>query len=157
MRTPDDLWREFCLAHPGVSVSEPYQTWHFGNNEELAENLCSLVLQGRKTATSALVWEAEADPETAPVPDGYSVVTNFHGDARCVIRTTGIRTVPFDEVDADFAFDEGEGDQSLDYWRQVHWDYFFARCLELGKTPDLKMPVICERFTLLYPIFLKRS
>jgi uncharacterized protein YhfF len=150
MQKPDDFWRKFCLANPEISASESYQVWYFGNNKELAENLCSLVLQGRKTATSALIWEAEADPETAPVLNGYSIITDFHGEPRCVIRTTEIRMLPFDEVDAEFAFDEGEGDQSLDYWRQVHWDYFSARCVELGRTPGLKMPVICERFALLY-------
>jgi uncharacterized protein YhfF len=146
-----EFWREFCRAVPEVNPREPFQVWHFGNGPELADKLCGLVLEGRKTATAALVWEAEADPDTAPVPDGYSVVTDFGGTPQCVIRTTEIRTLPFDEVDADFAFDEGEGDRSLDHWRQVHWDYFAKRCVELGKVPDLKMPVICERFALLYP------
>ena len=82
---------------------------------------------------------------------GYSVVTDFAGTSRCVIRTSEIKIHPFDEVDAAFAFDEGEGDRSLDHWRQVHWDYFVKRCVELEKDADLKMPVICERFALLYP------
>ena len=59
--------------------------------------------------------------------------------------------MPFNEVDAEFAFDEGEGDQSLDYWRTVHWDYFSRRCAKIGKEPSLEMPVNCERFELLYP------
>jgi uncharacterized protein YhfF len=58
--------------------------------------------------------------------------------------------LPYNEVDAEFAFDEGEGDQSLDYWREVHWDYFSRRCADLGKAPSPEMPVICERFELLY-------
>jgi uncharacterized protein YhfF len=147
----EEFWREFCTSSPGVSLNGPYQVWHFGNRPELADELCKLVLEGSKTATAALVWEAEADPDTAPVPHGYSVVTDFAGAPRCIIRTTEIRVVEFDEVDAEFAFDEGEGDRSLDHWRQVHWDYFADRCVELGKVPDLKMPVICERFELLFP------
>lgn len=146
-----EFWCGFCASDPGVDPMAPYQVWHFGNNPELADRLCALVLEGTKTGTAALVWEAEADRDTAPVADGYSVVTDFAGAPRCVIRTTEIRVLEFDEVDAGFAFDEGEGDRSLDHWRQVHWDYFTKRCVELGKIADLKMPVICERFELLFP------
>jgi uncharacterized protein YhfF len=146
-----DFWREFCDANPGVDPREPFQAWHFGNSEDLAHELCELVMQGIKTATAALVWEAEADPDTAPFEGGYSVITDFAGAPRCVIRTTGVGIHPFNEVDAAFAFEEGEGDRSLDHWRQVHWDYFVKRCAELGKDANLQMPVICERFALLFP------
>lgn len=146
-----NFWLEFCGIDPEVDPRAPFQVWYFGDGPDLADELCELVLDGTKTATAALVWEAEADPDTAPFPGGYSVVTDFAGAPRCIIRTTEIRVVEFDEVDANFAFDEGEGDRSLDYWRQVHWDYFAKRCVELGNVPDLKMPVICERFELLFP------
>ena len=86
-----------------------------------------------------------------PTVGAYSVVTDFGGDPKCVVRTTEVQTIPYNEVDADFAFDEGEGDQSLAYWRGVHWDYFSKQCLELGREPSETMPVICERFELLYP------
>jgi uncharacterized protein YhfF len=107
-------------------------------------------LEGKKTATASLPWEYEDKPEDAPVLGCYSVVTDFAGNPKCIVRTTEIRVLPFNEVDAAFAFDEGEGDQSLDYWRQVHWDYFSRRCSDLGKEPDTEMLVNCERFELLY-------
>jgi uncharacterized protein YhfF len=83
---------------------------------------------------------------------GYSVVTDIEGCPKCVVRTTEIQTVPFNKVDAAFAFDEGEGDQSLNYWRGVHWEYFSRQCAEMGIEPSETMPVICERFELLYPL-----
>lgn len=148
--TAGEFWQEFCEAE-GVDPALPYQVWYFGNSEALARELCDLVMQGKKTATAALIWEAEAEPDTAPAPGGYSVVTAFDGTPCCILQTTELKVVPYDEVDEAFAFDEGEGDQSLDYWREVHWDYFAGRCAELGKEADIKMPVICERFVLLYP------
>lgn len=146
-----NYWRDYCEMNPAVDPLEPFQVWHFGDGSELADELSQLVLHGTKTATAALVWEAEADPDTAPVPQGYSVVTDFAGEPQCVIRTTEIRILPFDKVDAAFAFDEGEGDRTLEHWRRVHWDYFARRCAVLGRSPDLTMPVICERFELLFP------
>lgn len=146
-----EFWKEFCAANPQINPGTPFQTWHFGNSSEMAMELCNLVLEGKKTATASLPWEYEDKPEDEPVLDGYSVVTDFAGNPKCVVRTTEIRVLPFNEVDAEFAFDEGEGDQSLDYWRQVHWDYFSKSCADAGKEPDTEMLVNCERFELLYP------
>lgn len=93
----------------------------------------------------------EIEPDKAPVPDGYSVVTDFEGHPACVIRTTNIRHLPFNEVDADFAFDEGEGDQTLDYWRDVHWTFFSREAGDHGFVFDENSIVCCERFELLFP------
>ena len=57
------------------------------------------------------------------------------------------RVVPFDEVDADHARDEGEGDQSLEHWRVSH-ERFFTEHSDGGFSPD--MPVVLERFSVLY-------
>lgn len=152
MKTPavENFWREFCEGNFQIELKTLYQIWYFGIGREDAEELSNLVLQGKKTATASLVWEYENKPEDAPIADGYSVVTDFAGVPKCVVRTTELRVLPFNQVDAEFAFDEGEGDQSLDYWREAHWNYFSERCAEIGKEPDLEMPVICERFQLLY-------
>jgi len=144
------FWKQFCDMNPDVDPGEPYQTWYFGDSRELADQLCELVLQGKKTATACLVWEAEHSPETAPVPSGYSVVTDFHGNPKCILRTTEIRVAPFDEVDEQFASDEGEGDLSLEFWRRAHWDYFARKCKEMGKEASRSMPVMCERFEVVY-------
>ena len=145
----ENFWRGFCEIS-GVSPETPFQVWHFGLGREDAEELCQLVLEGKKIATASLPWEYEDKPEDAPIVGGYSVVTDFDGNPKCIVRTSELRVLPFKDVDAEFAFDEGEGDQSLDYWREVHWDYFARRCANLGREPNLEMPVNCERFELLY-------
>jgi uncharacterized protein YhfF len=145
-----DFWQNFCLHSPETNPGTPFQVWHFGNTPEMEEELRNLVLEGKKTATASVPAEFEKNPEDTPVVHGYSVVTDFNGNPKYVVQTTEVRIVPFNEVNAEFAFDEGEGDQSLDYWREVHWDYFSKIYTELGKEPSLEMPVICERFRLLY-------
>lgn len=147
----EEFWKQFCVNHPEVNPGEPFQVWYFGLGSDDAEELANLVLAGKKRATASLVWEYEDLTEDAPIAGGYSVVTDYAGDPKCIVQTTELRVVPFNEVDAEFAFDEGEGDQSLDYWRAVHWDYFSRRCATIGKEPSLEMPVNCERFELLYP------
>ncbi len=141
-------WKDFC-AHAGVDVSEPFQSWYFGDSRELADKLNKLVLDGTKRATACLK-DPDDDP-TRPVDGQYCVVTDFDGEPKFVIRLTEVRHMPFNEVDAAFAFDEGEGDRSLDYWRQAHWD-FFSRCPdEVNGELSPTMMVTCQRFELLFP------
>ena len=145
-----ELWQAFCRDNPEIDPNTPYQAWYFGDSRELAGELLALVLADKKTATAALGWSIEAEPDEAPVLGGYSVITDFDGTPHCILQTTEIRTLPYDEVDPQFAADEGEGDLSLAYWREAHWRFFGRECGKLGREPELKMPVVCERFRVVY-------
>lgn len=147
----ENYWQEFLRSHPEIDSNTKFDVWYFGDSRELADELCELVLKGVKTATASLVWEYETRPDEAPKLNGYSVVTDFDGNPKCILKTTEINLVPFDKVDAQFAFDEGEGDRSLEYWRDVHWAYYLRACEKIGKERTEDMIVICERFVKLYP------
>lgn len=151
MITAAEYWDEFLALNPSVPKDSPFQVWHFGNTPEMALELAELVISGKKTATASLAAVNEIKPEKAPFADGYSVVTDFDGKPLCVIQTAEIRQLVFDEVDAHFAADEGEGDLTLEYWRGVHRDYFEREAAEFGLSFDERSVVCCERFTLLYP------
>ncbi len=112
----------------------------FGDSAALNDELVALVVAGRKIATCG----ASRDYPEGPPALGYlSVIEDGAGRPRCVIETTEIAIRRFDDVDADFARDEGEGDLSYAFWRQAHEDYFRRTG---GFSPD--MNVICERFRL---------
>ncbi len=145
------FWREFCAENPEINTDEPYEVWFFANNRESAEKLARLVLSGKKRATASLM-ENESDAGDGGIVGGYSVVTDFDGNPQCVIVTTEVRRLPFNEVDEQFAFDEGEGDQSLDYWRRVHRKFFIECCRELSIEFDEAMLVSCKRFKKLFPV-----
>jgi uncharacterized protein YhfF len=145
------FWEKFRLAEPSVAATAAYQVWYFGNTREMALELAGLVLAGRKTATASMLKMNELRPENAPLPSGYSVVTDFDGEPLCVIQTTEIHNLPFKEVDAVFAADEGEGDLSLEYWRRVHRDYFSKEAEQYGFVFDEHSTICCERFRLLFP------
>ena len=71
-------------------------------------------------------------------------------EPQCIIRTTSVDVVPFEQVSAEFAAAEGEGDRSLEYWREGHWHYFALELAEFGREPSVDMPVVCERFEVVY-------
>jgi uncharacterized protein YhfF len=150
--TPEVIafWESFRQEHNQLAPDTPYEVWYFGDSQELADELAELVVSGKKTATASLYWEYEAEGEALPQVGSYSLITGYDGTPRGVIQTTELRILPFDEVEADFAADEGEGDLSLEFWHQAHWRFFGRTCARLGLEPNPKMPVVCERFRLLF-------
>jgi uncharacterized protein YhfF len=53
-------------------------------------------------------------------------------------------------VDALFAYEEGEGDRSLAWWRDAHWRYFSRVCERIQRRPEEDMPLVCERFRVVF-------
>ena len=144
------FWNEFHATIGGDVLARFYEAFHFDDNEPSANALAQLVLAGTKRATAGLVWSFEADNKRPPKRGDLSVVTNWQGEPLCVIETKAVATVPFEEVGEEFAAAEGEGDGSLRYWREAHWAYFGRECKRTGRVPDLRMPVICEQFEVVY-------
>ena len=62
-----------------------------------------------------------------------------------------VETKPFNAVDEQFAFEYGEGERTLAYWLTDNWDFLSHECHEIGRTPSQTMPVVFQRFRLLYP------
>jgi uncharacterized protein YhfF len=115
------------------------EQFSFGDSPELADELAERVLAGTKRATC---WAAGEGPKTHVgkqwvVLDGSAVPI-------AVIETIELTLRHFDEVDAAFAFEEGEGDRTLASWRRAHRNYFGRQGTF---APD--MLLYCERFRLI--------
>ena len=144
------FWTRFESV-AGCDVSARlYESFHFGDSESLADELSALVLAGAKRATAGLLWSNEAQGKPLPKPGALSIVEQWSGDPVCVIETISVAVLPFEEVGAEFAAVEGEGDGSLEYWRAGHWAYFGRECARLGKKPSARMLVVCESFKVVY-------
>jgi uncharacterized protein YhfF len=114
------------------------EAFSFGDSPKLAAELSDLVLAGTKTATC---WAVSEGQKTCI--GKRMVMLDGSGAAVAVLETVELSKRRFSEVDAGFAFDEGEGDRSLDYWREAHRRYFTRR----GEfAPDMEL--WCERFRL---------
>jgi uncharacterized protein YhfF len=114
------------------------RSFAFGDGPALADELLDLVLKGIKTATCS----TEDEPNTS-TPGERWIVIDGRGEPRCVIESTEVTYRRFGDVDAAFAYDEGEGDRSLQYWRSAHRNYFQRQ----GKFSE-DMVLMCERFRL---------
>lgn len=139
------LWAEYAAA---TGASGPYLTWGFADdtNPGLMTKLGLLVRDGPKRATAGR--EADYD-ETEPIPSpgDHHVVLDGEGHPICIIRTTSVEIRPFGQVDAQFAWDEGEGDRSLEWWRAAHIRYFAS----VGTPIDDETRIVLERFAKVWP------
>jgi len=111
----------------------------FGDGPDLANQLLALILEGKKTATC---WDAAEGLKGSEVGKSWAVKDGA-GVVRCVLETVELTQRRFSEVDADFAFEEGEDDRTLASWRAAHQSYFTRNG---GFAPDMLLN--CERFRL---------
>ena len=129
---------------------EPYVAEGWGDSPRLADELGTLIVNGVKTATCSALWEYEAEGESLPQLGLKTIVLDGRGDPLCIVETTEVEVRPYDQVDARFAYEEGEGDRSLEYWRDAHWRFFSRTLPEIGREPTTDMPLVCERFRVIY-------
>ncbi|MCV2886332.1 ASCH domain-containing protein [Aestuariibacter sp. AA17] len=139
---------QLCQAYFNASQQAPFSIpyWHFCDNQADADDCARLVVEGVKRATSPSLWWHEAHNEPIAKAGDLHVVTNWQGEAQCIIQTTRVAIVPFNQITAEYAALEGEGDKSLAYWKQVHWAYYQRELAETGFTPTLEMPIVCTEF-----------
>jgi uncharacterized protein YhfF len=123
-----------------------YRVRHFGRNQNTADRILELIRAGEKTVTFTSPWLYEGNRDTTPVVGGYTVVTTFAGKPGAVLRTTAVKTIPFNQVTEDDARYEGPSVRTVEAWRRVHWDFFTDALKDKNKAPTEDMPVTVERF-----------
>lgn len=140
--TAEELWKRSGL-------NGDYDVWQFG---EAPDELAALVLAGIKTATCSAYDLYQAENEKLPEEGQYSVILDSRDEAVCVIKTTKVNVTTFDQVSAEHAYKEGEGDRSLKYWRDVHVSFLKKELASIGRAFDGSTKVVCEEFVLVYPV-----
>ena len=146
------FWASFVAA-TGVS-GEPLEAFGFGDSAEMADELADLMLAGTKRATVCPVAEFTVDAATGgaqPQVGDHSVVLRGDGTPVAVIRTTDTRVGPLSSVDEQFAWDEGEGERTRDWWLAAHRHEFRRTFAARGWEYDDDLEVVFERFVVVWP------
>lgn len=145
-------WNHYLETLPSDSPvrEERYVAEAWGDSPQLADELGALIVSGTKTATCSALWEYEAEGEPLSSVGLKIIVLDGKGDPLCIVETTEVEVRSYDEVDDRFAFEEGEGDRSLEYWRDAHWDFFSRTLPSIGRAPTVDMPLVCERFRVIH-------
>lgn len=144
---PEQMWQTFVTAYPEAAGKE-YDAWCYGS--DAADELARLTAEGIKTATASAYPLYELEQEELPKVGEYNVILLTDGTALCITKTTKVSLVPYQDISADQAFREGEGDRSLSYWRQVHEVFFTEELASAGLTFTEDMTVVCEEFEVVF-------
>ena len=143
--TDKEMWNRFINEY-NLRNTE-YEAWSFGVDPD---HLLSLVLSGKKTGTSSAYPLYELENEPLPKIGEYSVILDSKDNAKCIVQTTNVEIIPFKDITAIHALKEGEGDLSLEYWKDVHYS-FFTKCMEEnGLKFSSDMMVVFEEFKVVY-------
>ena len=138
--TAEELWKRSGL-------SGNYEAWAFG---EAPDKLVDLVVQGIKTATCSAYDLYQINNEPLPKEGDYSVILDSSGEAVCIVKTLKIYVTEFKYVSAEHAYKEGEGDRSLEYWREVHVNFLTNELATINQSFDENTKVVCEEFEVVY-------
>jgi len=144
----DAYWAEFIAATGTVAAD--YTVVAFGDSAALADQLVALVISGKKRATASLLrdYATAVDPLAQA---GDFVVVDGGGQPRCIWRTTEVVVKPLIEVDDAFAWDEGEGDRTREWWLSAHRAYFAAQARREDFRMDDTIETAFERFEIVWP------
>lgn len=150
--TIEEYWQKFLSTLPTDSPyhTKTYSKGGYGDSPELMDELIQLVLIGKKIATCGSLWEWEDEGKPLPKVGDVWVELDGNGNPVCITETTEVMIRKYNQVDAQFAHDEGEGDQSLNDWREAHRDFFSRVLRKIGKEFSEDMPLVCERFRVIY-------
>ncbi|MEW2444850.1 ASCH domain-containing protein [Micromonospora marina] len=116
-----------------------------GTPGELRTRLNTLVLSGVKTATAGLVQEYDQEGEELEYVGERLVLVDDDDGFVGVVEVTGVEVVRFADVPWDFARAEGEGDRSIEEWREGHGAYWARQ----GTPVADDTRIVCLRFRLI--------
>lgn len=147
--TPNELFKKAQKYNIVPHDAKLQSAFQFGVS---ADELADLVISGQKTATTSSLDLYEKD-EPLPKLGAYDVVLGSENQAICVIKNDNVEIKNYLDVSEKHAYFEGEGDRSLEYWRQVHNEFFVNEYQLEGlvfKEQDAKM--VLEKFHVVYPV-----
>lgn len=127
----------------------PVRADGYGDSPELSESLLALIREGRKRAGTSLLWSIEAENGAIPRVGEIEIVVDHRNEPSLITSITRVEVLAFSQVTPEYAAIEGEGDGSLEYWREAHWAFFSRECQRIGREPSLSMPVVCTVFEVL--------
>ncbi|MEM7225409.1 MAG: ASCH domain-containing protein [Pseudomonadota bacterium] len=126
-----------------------YQVAAFGDMPDLRDELAALAAAGTKRATAAL--RRDFDDETLPKVGDLVVLLDGSLTPVFIWRTTEITIKPMNQVDAAFAWDEGEGARTVESWLADHRAYFADQARHEGFQMHDDIELVFERFKVVWP------
>jgi uncharacterized protein YhfF len=151
-RSPDTdtFWQAF-RRYAGLD-HDNYVVGSFGDSPEMATELADLAMAGIKRGTVSLARDYGEGREPMPKPGDFVMMLDGERRPRFIWRTTEVTIKPLSQADEAFAWDEGEGDRTRDWWLDAHRRYFARQASREGFDIDDEILTVFERFEVVWPL-----
>lgn len=148
-----DMWTHYVAANPKSKNEEIPESDFFHDNEDDANRLAELTLNGKKNASSSLLSLYKKYKVDLPKVGAKQIVTDYNGKAKAIIENKSVDIVPFNKISKEYAqADMGTDIEPLKKWKKAHWNFFKTILEESGNSPAEDMPVVCVRFKTIWPV-----
>lgn len=126
-----------------------FESFSFGVDKRIADELLTLVLNGKKRATCSSYVEYVNNNVGIPSVGDYSIVLDGNGIPKCVIRTAQVTLMKFKDMTFEICSREGE-DATLDSWRVGHIKHFSILLKKFDIEFSEELDIVFEDFELIY-------
>ena len=146
----DDFWNQAVNFIP--TLSGDHQVRSLGIDEETTGLIINFIKAGEKVGTFSLPWVMTAEN----LPMSYKglpiILLSFDGKPELVVQLTKVFETSFGEIDSGVTCIDGPPVRDPDVWIPLHQDYWNGMLAEYGKACSDDMPVLVEKFKLVYPL-----
>ena len=138
-------WQVYLDSASGDLLKNPRVEASYAGNQLSTDKLLGLYLSGGKTAGSGIVEDFISAGDPLPQVGNFWILLNSLDEPSCILRTERVVLNRFLDVSAEIAVAEGEGDLSLQYWRETHRQ-FFAPFLKSWGVEDIENATVVTEF-----------
>lgn len=146
--TAGDLWKAYV---DNGNKDEKHESWAFCGGGKEADELLTLVKEGKKRGTASSLIAYSVENESVPKVGDKSIILDSKNRAHLIIVTRKVTVTPFLQVHPYHGYLEGEGDRTLKFWREVHEIFFKPDYEAAGKDFDPMGEAVLEEFDVIYP------
>ena len=146
----DDFWNQAVNFIP--TLSGDHQVRSIGIDEETTGLIINFIKTGEKVGTFSLPWVMTAEN----LPMSYKglpiILLSFDGKPELVVQLTKVFETSFGEIDSGVTCIDGPPVRDPDVWIPLHQNYWNGMLAEYDKVCSDDMPVLVEKFKLVYPL-----
>ena len=146
----DDFWNQAVNFMP--TLSGDHQVRSIGIDEETTGLIINFIKTGEKVGTFSLPWVMTAEN----LPMSYKglpiILLSFDGKPELVVQLTKVFETSFGEIDSGVTCIDGPPVRDPDVWIPLHQNYWNGMLAEYDKVCSDDMPVLVEKFKLVYPL-----
>ena len=146
----DDFWNQAVNFLP--TLSGDHQVRSIGIDEETTGLIINFIKAGEKVGTFSLPWVMTAEN----LPMSYKglpiILLSFDGKPELVVQLTKVFETSFGEIDSGVTCIDGPPVRDPDVWIPLHQNYWNGMLVEYDKVCSDDMPVLVEKFKLVYPL-----